>query len=120
MESARDYTAISPASAPTSCDDAYGRNFVILDPGNGESQYLPFQLELDISLGTQQFYRFHLHAGRQRHPDALRSHRIDGLQPAMIRIRVRIVEQVHRITSRRFPGEHLQKAVALNLRSEER
>src|ERR1051326_5754618 len=114
MEFAPDYTAISPAYAPPSCD-ADGRNFIILDPGNGESQDLPFQLELDISLGTQQSYRFHPDPARQRHPDILRSHRIDGLQPAMIRIRVRIVEQMHSITPRSFPGEHLQKAVTLSL-----
>ena len=47
--------------------------------------------------------------------DGLRAERVDRLHPAMVRVGVGVVEQVHGIARLRLPAEHLDEAVALNV-----
>ena len=56
-----------------------------------------------------------LHSAGQRHADGLWTQRIDRAQPAMVGIRVGVVEQVDGIARSSLPGEDLEESIAFNV-----
>src|SRR6185437_5692358 len=85
-------------------------HFVALDSWNGKAQHLILLCELNSFAGAKYLHGFRADTRRQFHRHNLWADRIDGLEPSMLRIGIRVVKQVNSISGACFPAKHLNEA----------
>src|SRR5215469_17440105 len=104
------------ARADVDClSDGHRGDLVVGHTRYGETQHRAMEPEGNCPVGAKQVHGFDLHPAGQHHADGLWTQRVDSAQPAVVGIRVRVIEQVDRVTRSSFPGKELEESIAVNL-----
>src|ERR1044071_10514787 len=104
-----------PGAAADCLSDSHRGDLVILHTRYGEAQHRTIAPKRNCPLRAKQFHGINLHSAGQYHTDGLWTQRVDRAQPAMVGVRVRVIEQVDGVPRCSFPGKELQESVAVNL-----
>jgi len=99
----------------TELSNGHRRDLVVVHTRYGETQHRAIEPEGNCSVGAKQVHGFDLHSAGQRHADGLWTQRVDRAQPAVVGIRVRVIEQVDGVTRRSFPGKEFEESIAVDV-----
>src|ERR1700733_1718516 len=106
---------VRPGSVAHSLSDSHRGDLVVVHTRNRETQDRAFEPEGPYLVGAKQVNGAGLHSAGQRHADGLWTQRVDRAQPAVVGVRVRVIEQVDGVTRRSFPGKKLEESIAVNV-----
>src|SRR5215813_1063391 len=95
--------------------DSHGGDLIVVHTRYDEAQHRAIKPKRNCPLRMKQFDGVNLHSTGQYHADGLLTQRVDGAQPAMVGIRVRVIEQVDGVTRCSFPGKEFEESITVNL-----
>jgi hypothetical protein len=104
-----------PVQTQIALSDSHRGDLVVVQTRYGEVQHRAFEAEGYCSVGAKQVHGLDAHCAGQRHADVLWTQRVDRAQPAMVGVRVRVIEQVDGVTRRSLPGKELEQSIAVNV-----
>jgi hypothetical protein len=104
-----------PGADAHSLSDNPRGDLVVVHTRYRETQDRAFEPECSCPVGAKQVYGVDLYSAGQRHADGLWTQRVDRAQPAVVGVRVRVIEQMDGVTRRSFPGKKLEESIALNV-----
>src|SRR5215469_3683894 len=104
------------ARADVDClSDGHRGDLVVVQTRYGETQNRAIEPEGNCPIGAKQVHGVDLHSAGQHHADGLWTQRVDCAKPAVVGVRVCVIEQVDGVTRRSFPGKELEESIPVNL-----